>query len=46
MNVMYMGELAVCKVLWDKQGNISALKQVAKKIPAEIEKSYYWFLYV
>ena len=35
MNVMYMGELAVCKMLWDKQGNISALKRVAEQFCRE-----------
>lgn len=39
MNVMYMGELAVCKMLWDKQGKISALKQVAEKYPPKLKKA-------
>jgi hypothetical protein len=36
-NVMYMGELAVCKMLWDRQGNISALKQVAEQYPLKLK---------
>lgn len=43
MNVMYMGELAVCKVLWDKQGNISALKQVAEKYPPKLKRAIIGF---
>lgn len=39
MNVMYMGELAVSKTLWDKQGNISALKQVAEKYPPKLKRA-------
>jgi len=39
MNVMYMGELAVCKILWDKQGNISALKRVAEKYPPKLQRA-------
>ena len=37
MNVMYMGELAVCRVLWDKHGNIFALKRVAEKYPPKLK---------
>jgi hypothetical protein len=37
MNVMYMGELAVCRVLWDKHDNISALKRVAEKYPPKLK---------
>ena len=43
MNVMYMGELAVCKVLWDKQGTISALKQVAEKYPPKLKRAIIGF---
>ncbi|MFA7538722.1 MAG: nucleotidyltransferase domain-containing protein [Candidatus Cloacimonadaceae bacterium] len=43
MNVMYMGELAVCKMLWDKQGNISALKRVAEQYPPELKRAIIGF---
>ena len=43
MNVMYMGELAVCKVLWDKEGNISTLKQVAEKYPQKLKRAIIGF---
>ncbi len=43
LNVMYMGELAVCKVLWDKQGNISALKQAAEKYPPKLKRAIIGF---
>jgi len=39
INAMYMGELAVCKVLWDKQGNISARKSVAERYPAKLKQA-------
>jgi predicted nucleotidyltransferase len=39
INVMYMGELAVCKVLWDKQGSISAQKSVAEQYPLKLKKA-------
>jgi predicted nucleotidyltransferase len=43
INVMYMGELAVCKVLWDKQGNISARKSVAEQYPPKLKKAIIGF---
>jgi hypothetical protein len=43
MNVMYMGELAVCKVLWDKQGNISALKRIVEKYPPKLKQAIIGF---
>ena len=43
MNVMYMGELAVCKILWDKQGKIIALKQVAEKYPPKLKRAIIGF---
>lgn len=46
INVMYMGELAVCKVLWDKQGNISALKSIAEQYPPKLKQAiigFFWF---
>ena len=43
MNVMYVGELAVCKILWDKQGTISALKQVAEKYPPKLKRAIIGF---
>jgi hypothetical protein len=44
MNVMYMGELAVCRMLWDKQGNISALKRVVEKYPPKLKRAIIGFL--
>jgi hypothetical protein len=43
MNVMYMGELAVCKILWDKQGKFIALKQVAEKYPPKLKRAIIGF---
>lgn len=43
INVMYMGELAVCKVLWDKQGNIFTLKHVAEQYPPKLKKAIIGF---
>lgn len=43
INVMYMGELAVCKVLWDKQGNISQRKSAAEQYPPELKKALIGF---
>lgn len=39
INSMYMGELAVCKVLWDKQGNISERKSVAERYPEKLKEA-------
>ena len=39
INVMYMGELAISKVLWEKGNNVSALKRMAEQYPAELEKA-------
>ena len=38
INIMYMGELAVCKMLWEKGSNISAMKQLAEQYPNELQK--------
>lgn len=38
INVMYMGELAVSKVLWEKGNNISAMKRIANLYPIELQK--------
>lgn len=46
INVMYMGELAICKVLWDKQGIISELKSVAEQYPPKLKQAiigFFWF---
>ena len=42
INAMYMGELAVCKVLWDN-GDISKLKQTAEKYPSALKKALVGF---
>lgn len=39
INVMYMGELAISKVLWEKGNNISAMKQMAEQYPIELQKA-------
>lgn len=40
INAMYMGELAVCKLLWEKQvGHISTLKHVAEQYPQKLKKA-------
>lgn len=39
INVMYMGELAVCKMLWDKNGNISLRKSIAEQYPPKLKKA-------
>lgn len=43
INVMYMGELAVCRVLWDKGGNISAQKSIAEQYPLKLKKAILGF---
>ena len=43
INVMYMGELAVCKILWDKQGHIAARKSVAEQYPPKLKKAILGF---
>ncbi len=39
INVMYMGELAISKVLWEKGNHVSALKRMTEQYPAELEKA-------
>lgn len=43
INVMYMGELAVCKMLWDKKGNISLRKSIAEQYPSKLKKAIIGF---
>ncbi|MDL2252761.1 nucleotidyltransferase domain-containing protein [Ruminococcaceae bacterium OttesenSCG-928-I18] len=43
INAMYMGELAVCKLLWDKDGGISKLKQTAERYPNALKKALVGF---
>lgn len=38
INVMYMGELAVSKVLWEKGNKISSVKRIAEHYPVELQK--------
>ena len=33
ISAMYMGELAVCRVLWDRDGDVSSLKKSAERYP-------------
>lgn len=42
INAMYMGELAVCKVLWDN-GDIAKLKQTVEKYPSSLKKALVGF---
>lgn len=39
INAMYMGELAVCKVLWEKDDSISAVKDAAEQYPSKLQKA-------
>lgn len=39
INAMYMGELAVCKVLWDRDGDTSKLKHTAERYPDALGKA-------
>lgn len=39
INAMYMGELAVCTLLWDKDGSISELKKTAENYPSELKEA-------
>lgn len=43
INVMYMGELAVCKMLWGKKGNISLRKSIAEQYPPKLKKAIIGF---
>lgn len=43
LNVMYMGELAVCNVLWDKQGNVVQLKSIAEQYPQKLKRAIIGF---
>ncbi len=38
-SVMYMGELAVSKLLWDRTGAVTALQQVARVYPAPLKSA-------
>ena len=39
INVMYMGELAISKVLWKKGNNVSAMKLMSEQYPVELQKA-------
>ncbi len=39
INAMYMGEAAIGKILWEKGGSVSALKQATGKYPDELKNS-------
>lgn len=43
INSMYMGELAICKILWDKQGRVFARKSVAEQYPPKLKKAIVGF---
>lgn len=43
INAMYMGELAICKVLWDKNGGMSTLKADAERYPQELKRALIGF---
>jgi len=37
-NVMYMGELAICQLLWDGTGEVTALKRRATQYPVALQR--------
>lgn len=39
INIMYMGELAISKLLWEKDNNVSAMKLMAEKYPVELQEA-------
>ncbi len=39
INVMYMGELAICKLLWEKRSSVSAMKRTAKQYPEKLQET-------
>lgn len=39
INVIYMGELAISKLLWEKGNNVSAMKRIAEQYPVELQKA-------
>jgi hypothetical protein len=39
INAMYMGELAISKMLWDNAGNVTALKSVAEIYPPKLKSA-------
>ncbi len=39
INVMYMGELAVSKLLWENGNHVSTLKRMAEQYPAELQRT-------
>ena len=39
INIMYMGELAISKVLWETGNRVSTMKWVAEQYPIELQKS-------
>lgn len=38
LNVMYMGELAICKLLWSKSDEIKELKKIAEEYPQNLKE--------
>lgn len=39
LNVMYRGELAISRMLWDKDGRVSVLKSIAEKYPPAMKQT-------
>lgn len=39
INVMYMGELAISKVLWEKDNSVSVMKRMAEQYPIELQNA-------
>ena len=39
LNTMDMGEVAVCKMLWESGGHLSTLKHTAEQYPAKLKKA-------
>ena len=42
IDAMYMGELAISQVLWDKDGEIARLKAIAEVYPPKLKETIVW----
>ena len=43
VDAMYMGELAVCKIIWERDNAVSRLKEVAKVYPPKLREAMLGF---
>lgn len=39
INIMYMGELAISKMVWETGNHVSAMKRMAEQYPVELQKA-------